>query len=173
MCGTRQGKTEIQRARVIEKFIDLAVELKRLHNFTGLNAVVSGLRLDPTLKLERSWGRVPADKIDALQEVRKVMSADRQYKAYRTAMAEVPEDAACVPHLGVHLFDLTFIEEGNKDNLPDREDLLNFSKWRLLADCVGNLMDIQRRSYDVGYVRAHACCGGWVGPHVCVCADGW
>ena len=82
-----------------------------------------------------------------------MMSEERQYKAYRSAMAEVPEGAACVPHLGVHLFDLTFIEEGNQDMLPDRETLLNFSKWRLLADCVGSLMDIQSRSYHIRYVR--------------------
>ena len=62
-----QGKTEKERARLIEKFIDMAVALRAMHNFTGLNAVVSGLRLDPTLKLKRSWDRVPAEKIEALQ----------------------------------------------------------------------------------------------------------
>ena len=83
-----------------------------------------------------------------------MMSEERQYKAYRQAMGEVPEGNACVPHLGVHLFDLTFIEEGNSDNLSDRENLLNFAKWRLLGECVGNLMDIQSRKYNIRYVRA-------------------
>jgi len=52
---------------MIEKFIDLAVELRSLHNFTGLNSVVSGLRLDPTLKLKSSWDRVPPAKVTQLQ----------------------------------------------------------------------------------------------------------
>ena len=36
----------------------------------------------------------------------------------------------CLPFLGMHLTDLTFISDGNVD--PENSELINFSKWEMV-----------------------------------------
>ena len=148
-----QGHTADERARLISIFIELASALLDLGNFTGVNAVVSGLRLNPTLQLKGSWEKVPSNTMEKLQNVRKVMSEERSYAAYRSALEAIPSEQACVPHLGVHLFVLTFMEDGNKDMLPDRPELINFQKWRLICSAISELVERQTCKYDIPYVR--------------------
>lgn len=56
-----------ERVRVIGKFVQLASELLKLHNFTAVNAVVSGLRLLPVLILEHTWANVSAPVMKRLK----------------------------------------------------------------------------------------------------------
>lgn len=46
------------RVVIIEKFIEVAQELQRLHNLNGLTAVIGGLNSSPVSRLKRTWAKV-------------------------------------------------------------------------------------------------------------------
>ena len=74
--------------------------------------------------------------------------------SYRSELQTLPEleiAKGCVPHLGIHLSDLTRVEEGNPDQLSPtsgtvvsvRGDLINVAKLRMIADHVLHLRELQ------------------------------
>jgi hypothetical protein len=60
-------------------------------------------------------------------------------------MAQLP----CLPYIGIYLTDLTFIEEGNLDEL---NGMINFIKRRKIAGVISDLKVFQQTPYrDIEY----------------------
>jgi son of sevenless-like protein len=57
----------------------------------------------------------------------------------------------CIPHIGLFLSDLTFIEEGNKDYLDGK---INFSKSRKLAERIAWIKQYQQEGYNFEAIPA-------------------
>ena len=75
------------------------------------------------------------------------------YKNFRAYLHNV--NPPCIPYLGVYLTDLTFIEDGNKDNLPDGLNI-NFMKRQRLAEVIAEIQTYQNTPYcleEVGFIR--------------------
>lgn len=66
------------------------------------------------------------------------MTAEGSYKNYRTTIQSV--QPPCVPYIGVYLLDLTYIEDGNPDNLGNR---INFSKRTMVSRVIQQLQQYQ------------------------------
>lgn len=165
---------------MITWFAEVAVSLRALQNFHGTCAVLSGLdknavtrmtatmdRLDPAVhqRLEvRTQSRAPPPQQThtphalslrpAPQELRELYSEANRYKNYRAALKRVAGLRPAVPHLAVHLSDLTFMEDGAPDVLPDSDGMINFGKWQLVASVVALLRSLQRQRYALVPVRA-------------------
>ena len=50
----------------------------------------------------------------------------------------------CIPYLGTYLTDLTFIDDGNPDEV---DGMINFFKWSLTAGVIEDLSRFQQISY--------------------------
>lgn len=146
-----------QRARIIQKWIDIAQELRNLKNFSSLKAIISGLQAHSIYRLRRCWSSLPKESIELFQKLAEIFSNENNQIASREllmkeATAKFPEvDVSSkttrrrnmqkrqswidngivqgtVPYLGTFLTDLTMIDSA----IPDRteDSLINFDKRR-------------------------------------------
>ena len=143
-----------ERARALQFFVRLAHECHALNNFHAATAITAALhtpalaRLHQTLdylhkkvlsKKERAW----------LQELSDLADAASNRRALRAA-----QDAAilpAVPHVGLYLSDLFFIDEGNADYVPapdgSKTELVNYAKKRLVAGVIQRILWFQSVVY--------------------------
>lgn len=85
-------------------------------------------------------------------------STDGQGKETGTSNGEVQLSlehgcTGIVPHLGVHLQDLTFIEDGNPEHLPDKPYMINLVRLRMVCGTIKKLKAFQGLSYTLEAVR--------------------
>ncbi|ESP03242.1 hypothetical protein LOTGIDRAFT_137628, partial [Lottia gigantea] len=139
-CRTRileqnDGK---EREKYLMKFIKIMRHLRKLSNFNSYLAVLSALDSAPVRRLE--WQK---QNLEALKEFCLLIDSSSSFRAYRQALAET--EPPCIPYLGLILQDLTFINIGNQNLLPDGS--INFAKrWQLF-----NILDSMRRFKNCNY----------------------
>ncbi|XP_055898157.1 rap guanine nucleotide exchange factor 1-like isoform X3 [Biomphalaria glabrata] len=127
-----------EREKYLMKFIKIMRHLRKLHNFNSYLAVLSALDSAPVARLE--WQK---QNTDALKEFCQLIDSSSSFRAYRQALAET--EPPCIPYLGLILQDLTFVNIGNPDKLPDGS--INFSKhWQQF-----NILDSMRRFRTSNY----------------------
>lgn len=142
------GQKPRERAKIIEWWIKVAEYCKQMSNFHGLMAVVSGINSGPTVRLRASRREVSKGLMDQLASFEAIFESDGSFSSYRSTLhSAVPP---LIPYLGIHLTDLTFIEEGNKDM---QGHLINFAKRRLLYQTISGLQNFQQTIYNFQPVR--------------------
>lgn len=103
--------------------------------FSTLMGFIAGLNSASCsrTRLKKAWSAVPADVLTALSELESLMSPKSSWKLYRATVREAR--MPCLPYLGCYLGDLTFVDEGNPDEL---EGMINFEKyleiWRYIRE---------------------------------------
>ncbi|XP_012945561.1 rap guanine nucleotide exchange factor 1 [Aplysia californica] len=121
-----------ERERYLMKFIKIMRHLRKLHNFNSYLAILSALNSAPVHRLE--WQK---QNVEVLQELCQLIDSSSSFRVYRQTLSETPPP--CIPYLGLILQDLTFINIGNQDKLP--EGSINFAKhWQQF-----NILDSMRR----------------------------
>lgn len=143
-----QGSKPKDRAKIVEWWIKVAEHCKNLGNFHGLMAVVSGINSGPTVRLRHSRREVSRSLMEQLNSYESIFESDGSFSAYRNTLHSSP--TPLIPYLGIHLTDLTFIEEGNKDM---QGHLINFAKRRLLYQTISGLQNFQQTGYNLQPVR--------------------
>ncbi|KAL4219471.1 Rap guanine nucleotide exchange factor 1 [Mactra antiquata] len=124
-----------KRERYMLKFIKIMKHLRKMNNFNSYLALLSALDSAPVRRLD--W---PKQHVDALNEFCLLIESSGSFRAYRQALSET--DPPCIPYIGLILQDLTFINIGNQDYLPDGS--INFAKrWQQF-----NILDSMRRFRD-------------------------
>lgn len=92
------------RARMLEKFISIAYELRQLENFDSLMGILAGLNSQPifrlsetmelvSLKLENDRTKMPK----RLRSLNKLMHSSKSFSAYRLALAN--SGPSTIPYL--------------------------------------------------------------------------
>ncbi|KAL1918224.1 uncharacterized protein VTP21DRAFT_3490 [Calcarisporiella thermophila] len=134
-----------QRARTLEKFMQIAQSLRELNNFNTLTAVLAALNNGPVGRLTQTFAVVRQRPIyQKYQGLVTLMSSDRSYQNYRLALKG--STAPCVPYLGVHLKDLVSIAEGNPDFKEGPN--IHWKKFQLMGDTIfGTVRRFQRSPY--------------------------
>ena len=118
------GTPQLQdRAALIGHFVATAVELRKLHNFNGVMAILAGLSCAAVHRLRCCKQRTSKQTKAEWEALSSLMSHHSAHKEYRAALAQQRRLPPFIPYLGVHLTDLTFIGEGNKDRVSGNINL--------------------------------------------------
>ncbi|KII74394.1 Ral guanine nucleotide dissociation stimulator-like 1 [Thelohanellus kitauei] len=163
---TRRIRDKVERkssTHVIEHWIGVCEELKRLRNFTSLQAICSSLNSFEVYNLKKEWSLVSKQLLEKFEEHQKFLSSDENYRAMReylktegssvtteftpkkTFLRMRPQKSTVpcgtIPYLGMFLADLIAIDE----MFPtyNANGLLNFDKKRKEFVLLGQLMFYQ------------------------------
>jgi len=109
-----------KRASILKHFIYVAEKCYNLNNFNTLVSLLAGFDSAPIHRLRRTWDLISSKAMNTLENLKKIMDRDRNYSTYREQLHSI--NPPCVPFLGVYLTDLTFIEDGNNDYIPRKDE---------------------------------------------------
>ncbi|XP_055898714.1 ral guanine nucleotide dissociation stimulator-like 1 isoform X2 [Biomphalaria glabrata] len=166
---TRELKTA-QRAKVIQKWIMIAQDLRELKNFSSLKAIITGLQSHPVYRLKKTWAVLSKDAMVLFEELSEIFSVENNQINSREllmkeATAKFPDlDSqskslkrknlqkrrswidngivqGTVPYLGTFLTDLTMIDTAYPD--CTEEGLINFEKRRKEFEVLAQLRLLQ------------------------------
>ena len=118
------------RGAVLVAWIEALDQVRRANNFSGVMQILAGLQSAAVHRLKRSWAHVGPKALATLDRIRTEASSDASFKTLRLALHTA--SPPCIPHIGMYLTDLIFIEEGNPDPL-DAPGMLNYTRCELAA----------------------------------------
>lgn len=121
------------RARQIERFVDIALELRALNNYSALRAFVAGINTstfqgDETMEIFKN--RTP-DHYKNLLSWDVLLQHRGAHQAYRMALKNTK--GACIPALEVHMSDLIRAHEGNPNVNPDDPAKIHWGKFNMFG----------------------------------------
>ena len=87
-----------------------------------------------------------------LAELNQITQASRNYHYYRELLCRI--SPPCVPFFGLYTKDLTFIEDGNPDQMYSDTRLINFCKRFLITDVIVEIRRFQSTPYSLARVPA-------------------
>ncbi|XP_041861628.1 ral guanine nucleotide dissociation stimulator-like 1 isoform X1 [Melanotaenia boesemani] len=158
------------RARVIQRWIDIAQECRIRKNFSSLRAIVSALQSNPLYRLKRVWACVHKDSMQTFEELSDIFSDHNNYLTSRELLMregtskfaslescakehqkrthkrlqlqkEMGAMQGTIPYLGTFLTDLTMLDTA----LPDLVEggLINFEKRRREFEVIAQIKLLQ------------------------------
>ncbi|XP_071343671.1 ral guanine nucleotide dissociation stimulator-like 1 isoform X1 [Trachinotus anak] len=158
------------RARVIQRWIDIAQECRIRKNFSSLRAIVSALQSNPLYRLKRAWACVHRDSMQTFEELSDIFSDHNNYLTSRELLMregtskfaslescakehqkrthkrlqlqrEMGAMQGTIPYLGTFLTDLTMLDTA----LPDLVEggLINFEKRRREFEVIAQIKLLQ------------------------------
>ncbi|CAD5229626.1 unnamed protein product [Bursaphelenchus okinawaensis] len=137
------------RAKIIEKWIEIAKELKSFKNYSSLKAILSSLQSEPVYRIKSAWSCVSKssnltfrdltstferetqdDTNDSGLESQGSGRREKKIQQCRRSKSDVnlTDSQGLVPYLGNFLTDLTMIDQAYPDTVED--NLINFEKRR-------------------------------------------
>jgi hypothetical protein len=139
-----------RRVKVYEKFLELCVELDGLHNYNACMEIAAALESAAIYRLKKTKAKVKDSLERRYGEVHAKLSRASNFKTFREVLRTCPRPT--IPYMGMYQSDLTFIEEGNDDELDDPETgvtLINFHKRRLVASVILSVEEYQSTPYTL------------------------
>ncbi|XP_030061212.1 ral guanine nucleotide dissociation stimulator-like 1 [Microcaecilia unicolor] len=159
-----------QRAKIIEKWINVSHECRILKNFSSLRAIVSALQSNSIYRLKKTWSAITKDRLLMFEELSDIFSDQNNYLTSREILmkegtskfasldSSVKENQkrsqkrlqlqkdmgvmqGTVPYLGTFLTDLTMLDAA----LPDYIEggLINFDKRRREFEVIAQIKLLQ------------------------------
>ncbi|XP_015238156.1 PREDICTED: ral guanine nucleotide dissociation stimulator-like 1 isoform X2 [Cyprinodon variegatus] len=158
------------RAKVIQRWIDIAQECRIRKNFSSLRAIVSALQSNPLYRLKKVWACVHRDSMQTFEELSDIFSDHNNYLTSRELLMregtskfaslescakdhqkrthkrlqlqkEMGAMQGTIPYLGTFLTDLTMLDTA----LPDfvEGELINFEKRRREFEVIAQIKLLQ------------------------------
>ncbi|KAM6217971.1 ral guanine nucleotide dissociation stimulator-like 1 isoform 1-T1 [Rhynchocyon petersi] len=169
ILGGKELKTQ-QRAKIIEKWINIAHECRLLKNFSSLRAIVSALQSNSIYRLKKTWAAVPKDRMLMFEELSDIFSDHNNHLTSRELLmkegtskfanldSSVKENQkrtqrrlqlqkdmgvmqGTVPYLGTFLTDLTMLDTALQDYIEG--GLINFEKRRREFEVIAQIKLLQ------------------------------
>uniref|UniRef100_A0ABI7WCX4 Ral guanine nucleotide dissociation stimulator like 1 n=1 Tax=Felis catus TaxID=9685 RepID=A0ABI7WCX4_FELCA len=139
ILGGRELKTQ-QRAKVIEKWINIAHECRILKNFSSLRAIISALQSNSIYRLKKTWAVVPKDRMLMFEELSDIFSDHNNHLTSRELLMKGVMQGT-VPYLGTFLTDLTMLDTALQDYIEG--GLINFEKRRREFEVIAQIKLLQ------------------------------
>lgn len=144
------------RARVIEKFITLANELRKMNNFNDCYNIINAFNFFPLKRLTKTWGRIKIEYINVLKEINDLCSLGSNFANLRSEYEQFKikeKTTGCVPYLGLFLKKLAFFDEGPK---YFKDELINLDKVMKIGEVFAEIKYFQQFTYNYQPVFALA-----------------
>ncbi|KAF9404950.1 hypothetical protein BGZ94_003840 [Podila epigama] len=136
------------RAKMMEKFISVAKVLRDMGNYNTTMAIIGAMNSSPIHRLNQTRELLQSKEIwNTFKELEHLMSSERSFYEYRSALKASTGKGPCIPYLGVHLGDLLSTSEGNKDYRQDRT--LHWQKFSLMTEVISTVMNFQSEPYRI------------------------
>uniref|UniRef100_A0A671X773 Ral guanine nucleotide dissociation stimulator n=1 Tax=Sparus aurata TaxID=8175 RepID=A0A671X773_SPAAU len=163
-----------QRARLLERWIDVARECRILKNFSSLRAILSALQCNAIHRLKRTWEEV--SRFRTFRELSEIFSDDNNYSLSRELLVKEgtskfatleinPKRAqrrhqqqrdlgvmqGTIPYLGTFLTDLVMMDTAMKDYTEG--GLINFEKRRKEFEVIAQIKLLQLASNNYSFTQ--------------------
>ncbi|KAM3598567.1 uncharacterized protein V6R79_019788 [Siganus canaliculatus] len=160
----RPPTTPAQRARIIEKWIRVAQDCRRLKNFSSLRAILSALQSNAVYRLRKTWAAVSRDSMSTFDNLSETFPDENCVLTNRELLVEdggqatvdnispkiskrcpiarqMSTSSGVVPYLGTYLTVLTMLDTA----LPDTVEggLINFEKRRREFEVLSQIRSLQ------------------------------
>ncbi|KAK9522069.1 hypothetical protein VZT92_018559 [Zoarces viviparus] len=165
-----------QRARLLERWIDVARECRILKNFSSLRAILSALQCNAIHRLKRTWEEVCRESFRTFRELSEIFSDDNNYSLSRELLVKEgtskfatleinPKRAqrrhqqqrdlgvmqGTIPYLGTFLTDLVMMDTAMKDYTEG--GLINFEKRRKEFEVIAQIKLLQLASNNYSFTQ--------------------
>ncbi|XP_067375999.1 ral guanine nucleotide dissociation stimulator-like isoform X4 [Channa argus] len=165
-----------QRARLVERWIDVARECRILKNFSSLRAILSALQCNAIHRLKRTWEEVSRESFRTFRELSEIFSDDNNYSLSRELLVKEgtskfatleinPKRAqrrhqqqrdlgvmqGTIPYLGTFLTDLVMMDTAMKDYTEG--GLINFEKRRKEFEVIAQIKLLQLASNNYSFTQ--------------------
>ncbi|KAJ5157105.1 uncharacterized protein N7482_008205 [Penicillium canariense] len=127
------------RARCLEKFMNIAVKLRRQNNYNALGSVIAAINGTPVHRLTQTRELIPVASQKEFMRLVILMSTQKSHFAYRLAWDNSFSER--IPFLPLHRRDLVSAEEGNKTFVGENKSRINWKKFEVMGEVV---LGIQR-----------------------------
>ncbi|KAI8922679.1 hypothetical protein BC831DRAFT_506487 [Entophlyctis helioformis] len=147
------AKAAKRRFQLICYYIRVAKYCLDYNNFDSVRSVVAGLQSTPVHRLERTWAMIGRRERSVFDKLAELASLENNNDVYRRRLAQAKPP--CVPYLGTHLGDLTFVfeclkkDKGNPQRAKQYEErhaqfyvlIADLDRWRM--SCTYNFTRIK------------------------------
>ena len=138
------GERRKLRVAIFEKLLDVAHLLLQLGNYNSLMAILGGLNNSSVHRLAHTSASLSTRSRQIFESLSEIMSSSRSYASFRAHYLSCKPPA--IPFIGVYLTDLTFIEDGNPNEVGE---LVNFSKRVLVHTIIVDVLRYQNVNYQL------------------------
>uniref|UniRef100_A0A4W4FW65 Ral guanine nucleotide dissociation stimulator n=1 Tax=Electrophorus electricus TaxID=8005 RepID=A0A4W4FW65_ELEEL len=88
-CLSDRALKPTHRAKVLERWIEVARECRILKNFSSLRAILSALQCNPVHRLRRTWDEVSRESVRVFQELSEIFSDENNHSLSRELLIKV------------------------------------------------------------------------------------
>ncbi len=134
------------RAQAIFKFLNVAMECKKLNNFNDCASIFCGVSNWIIKDLKKTWSVMPEEALKIYEELSEFCSMNNNFKNQRTEL-ENASGKACLPNLMLLFKDLAFLEEGSK--YLKSEFLINLQKIQKVHNEISFFLNFQSSAYCI------------------------
>ena len=130
------------RARMLEKFMELAFKVRVMNNYHALGAIVAALNSEAIVRLTQTQELISQDLHKKFLSLKILMSHQKSHAAYRMAWENSPAER--IPFLPRIQEDLTKAATGNATFVGGR---IKWSKFEVMGETIASVQRSQERPY--------------------------
>ncbi|XP_077333619.1 ral guanine nucleotide dissociation stimulator isoform X3 [Lithobates pipiens] len=174
-CLSDRSLKPQQRAKIIERWIDVARECRILKNFSSLRAILSALQCNAIHRLKKTWDEVSRESFRIFMELSEIFSDENNHSLSRELLIKEgtskfatldinPKRAqkrqqqqrelgvmqGTIPYLGTFLTDLVMLDTAMKDYLEG--SLINFEKRRKEFEVIAQIKLLQSACNNYSFI---------------------
>lgn len=131
------------RARVVEKFMDLAWKVRQMNNYHALGAIVAALSGEEIVRLSHTHELIPQEKHKQFLRLKILMGHQKSHAAYRMAWENSSSER--IPYLPRIQEDLTKAAQGNPTFTSSGN--VNWKKFEIMGDTIVSIQRSQEKAY--------------------------
>jgi len=139
------------RGKFLKKTLRMAKRCMANQNYNSLFAIYSALNAAPIHRLSHAWDRLPKQEGKIFAEMKELFSHHKNQKNLRAALRNATPPS--VPHIGIFLQDLVFIDDGNDSMRKDLGDIcektINLGKCNRLFERIQYMQSFQKKPYSM------------------------
>uniref|UniRef100_A0AAQ5Z6M9 Ral guanine nucleotide dissociation stimulator n=1 Tax=Amphiprion ocellaris TaxID=80972 RepID=A0AAQ5Z6M9_AMPOC len=140
-----------QRARLLERWIDVARECRILKNFSSLRAILSALQCNAIHRLKRTWEEVSRESFRMFRELSEIFSDDNNYSLSRELL--VKEGTSKFATLEINPKRAQRRHQQQRDLVRLNGGLINFEKRRKEFEVIAQIKLLQLASNNYSFTQ--------------------